>query len=233
MELKKSPKADLQNKKSVFLLTGIVISLCLVISLFSWSKSEKKIDTMAAKSESVEQDVIEVTVQEDKPVQEVPKTPVAVSELLKIVNNDVKITEDITFFDESMIGGDDFKVVTFNKGTTGEDEVADDVPALIADEMPKFKGKDINEFRNWCQSNITYPPMAEENQVSGNVQLEFIVEKDGTVSNVKVVRGVDRELDQAAQKQVQSSPKWTPGMTRGRAVRIRCNIIIKFVLNNR
>lgn len=230
MELKKSPKADLQNKRSAFLLTGIAISMLITISLFSWSKSEQKIETMEAVTEAAEVEMAEITVQEDKPAPEVIKAPIAVSEMLNIVSNDSKIVTDVTFFDDEMVTSGPIVVKSFNQKSVGETEAADDIPVVAADEMPKFQGKDISEFRSWCQQNLKYPPMAADNGVQGTVTLQFVVERDGSVSNVKVLRGVDRELDAAATKQVLASPKWSPGKNRGKPVRVTFTIPIVFKL---
>lgn len=232
MELKKSPKADLENKKSTFLLTGIIISLGLVISLFSWSKSEKSIEQLETITEEVVVDVAEVTIQEEKPPVELPKTQLIMSDLIKIVNDDAKITDDIVIFDESMINNDDLVIKTLGKASGGEEEVADDVPVLSADKMPTFNGKSEAEFKNWCQRNIKYPAIAEENGIQGKVTLSFVVERDGSVSTVKILRGADKSLDDAAVKQVLSSPKWTPGENRGKPVRVTFIVPIEFQLRN-
>lgn len=230
MELKKSPKADLQTKRSAFLLTGIAVSMLIVISLFSWSQSEKTIETMAATTEVAEVEMAEITVQEDKPAPEVIKAPIAVSEMLNIVSNDAKITTDVTFFDDEMVTSGPIVVKSFSQKSVGETEAEDEIPVVLADEMPQFMGKDVSEFRAWCQKNMKYPPMAADNGVEGTVTLKFVVERDGSVSNVQVLRGRDRELDAAAVKQVMSSPKWTPGKNRGKAVRVTYTIPIVFKL---
>lgn len=230
MELKKSTKADLQNKKSTFMLTGIVVSMCLVISLFSWSKSEKTIELMAAEVEAVEQEVAEITIQEEKPI-EVPKQIVVTSDFLKIVSNDTKITEDITIFDESMLNTGDFEVKNFGTSKSSEEEVKDDIPVLKADKMPTFQGGTDAKFKNWVQEGLVYPQTAADNGISGTVLVQFVVERDGTLTNIKILRSVDRDLDATAVNKIKQSPKWTPGENRGRPVRVTFTIPVQFRLN--
>ena len=98
------------------------------------------------------------------------------------------------------------------------------------DIMPSFKGGDINKFREWVQKKTKYPQVASVNGIQGKVYITFIVESDGSVSNVKVARGVDPLIDDEALKSVKSSPKWMPGMHKGKAVRVSYYITVNFEL---
>ncbi len=98
------------------------------------------------------------------------------------------------------------------------------------DEMPKFRGGDINKFREWVQKKTKYPEVATINGIQGRVYVTFIVEKDGSVTNGKVVKGVDPLINNEALKAVMSSPKWTPGKQRGTAVRVSYIIMLNFQL---
>lgn len=99
-----------------------------------------------------------------------------------------------------------------------------------ADVMPTFKGGDINKFREWVQKKTKYPQIATENGIQGKVYITFVIEMDGSVANVKVARGVDPLIDNEALKSVMSSPKWTPGMNKGTAVRVAYMIAVNFEL---
>jgi protein TonB len=96
--------------------------------------------------------------------------------------------------------------------------------------MPLFKGGDIEKFREWVLQKTKYPELAMVNNIQGIVYISFIVERDGTVSNVKVVKGVDPLIDNEAKKTVESSPKWTPGRQSGKAVRVTYLIPLNFRL---
>ena len=98
------------------------------------------------------------------------------------------------------------------------------------DIMPTFKGGDINKFREWVQKKTKYPEEATINGIQGKVYITFIVENDGTVSNVKVAKGVDPLIDNEAVKAVKSSPKWSPGKLRGMTVRVSYIIMLDFQL---
>jgi protein TonB len=98
------------------------------------------------------------------------------------------------------------------------------------DVMPSFKGGGIDKFREWVQKKTKYPQTATSNGIQGKVYITFIIEKDGSLSNVKVARGVDPLIDDEALKSVMSSPKWTPGSLKGKAVRVSYYITVNFEL---
>jgi periplasmic protein TonB len=110
-------------------------------------------------------------------------------------------------------------------GQSGEEL---DEPFMIVEVKPTFKGGDIEKFREWVQKRAIYPQIAQENGIQGRVFLTFVIERDGTVSNVKVVKGVDKVLDDEAVKAIMSSPKWTPGLQRGKPVRVRYSMPLVF-----
>jgi protein TonB len=105
-----------------------------------------------------------------------------------------------------------------------------DEPFILVEVKPTFKGGDLEEFRKWVQKRVTYPQEAQDNGISGRVYLTFVIERDGSVSNVKVVRPVDPLIDKEAQKAIEASPKWSPGLQRGRPVRVRFSIFLNFTL---
>ena len=100
----------------------------------------------------------------------------------------------------------------------------------IVEEMPTFQGKGQEGFRVWLIKHLKYPEIAAENGISGRVFVNFVVETDGSVSNVKIIRGANPSLDTEAVRVVQSSPKWTPGKQRGKEVRVVFTFPINFVL---
>ncbi|MEG1037394.1 MAG: energy transducer TonB [Mucinivorans sp.] len=229
MEAKKTPKADLENKRGAFIEIGLVIALLIMIGLFSWSQKEKVVDMLATNAEVVEQDVVDVTVEEKKPEEPAKIETANVSDLLKVVKNDAKIEHEFTILD----GMDDdalanLEVKTYNKT---EEVVEEEMVVFEAEEMPKFQGKGLEAFRVWVLNNTQYPQMALENNIQGKVTVSFVVERDGKLSNVKVIRGVDRELDQAAIKTISSSPKWTPAKNHGKPVRLNYIMPVDFVIN--
>ena len=101
---------------------------------------------------------------------------------------------------------------------------------FVVEEMPGFQGGGIEGFRNYVQKNLVYPEVAQENGIQGKVYISFVIEANGKITNVKVVRGVDPALDKAAVKAVEGGPNWTPGKQRGKPVRVTFTIPITFVL---
>ncbi len=228
MEIKKTPKADLQNKRSIFLLLGLIIAMGAVIFLFSMSQSEKVIEIVESNEEIIQQDLTEVTVEETKPPVEVKPQPALLSDIIKIVKDETTIEADMTFLDD--FAADDLADLEVKTFTKTEEVVEEDIPVMYAEEFPSFQGKDINAFRAWCGKNVEYPVIAQENGIQGRVTVSFVIEKNGEVTNVKVLRGVDKSIDAAAVKVVSDSPKWSPGKNRGKPVRFGYSMPIDFVL---
>jgi periplasmic protein TonB len=111
---------------------------------------------------------------------------------------------------------------------SGQDGTETDEPFFLVEVMPSFKGGDINKFREWVQKRTTYPQEAIERKIHGKVFLTFIIETDGSVSNVTVVKGVDPLIDDEALKSIRESPKWSPGLQRGQPVRVRYSMSLNF-----
>lgn len=101
----------------------------------------------------------------------------------------------------------------------------------LVEKKPTFNGGDANEFSKWVNAKLVYPEDAKENGVQGRVVLEFLVDTDGSVSDVKVVHGADESLNKEAVRVVSSSPKWKPGMQNDRAVRVVYTFPVVFQLN--
>jgi protein TonB len=113
-----------------------------------------------------------------------------------------------------------------------EEEIEEDAPLLKAEKMPSFQGGDLNKFRNWVQSKLKYPKIAQENGISGRVTLAFVIEKDGTLTGIQVMQSPDKSLSEEAIRVVSSSPKWSPGMQRNQPVRVRYQLPVNFQLRN-
>ena len=111
---------------------------------------------------------------------------------------------------------------------SGEGGGISDEPFIRVEVMPSFRGGDIGKFRDWVGMRTNYPQAAANKNIGGTVFLTFIVEKDGSVSNVTVIKGVDPLLDEEAVRAISASPKWTPGLQRGQPVRVRFSIPLKF-----
>ena len=225
MEIKKSPKADLQNKRGLLLEIGLVISLCLVIGAFAYTPKERTIEKMDLQAAIVEEEIVEITRQDQKPPEPPKRVEVKViADLLQVVTNDTKITTEVDFaeFDENTEVIQQVEVV--------EETIEDDQPFLIAETMPSFQGGDLNTFRNWVQQNVKFPQIALENGIQGRVSCSFVVNKDGSIVDAEVIRGVDPSLDKEALRVINSMPKWSPGKQRGKPVRVKYTVPVTFRL---
>ncbi len=227
MEIKKSPKADLKNKRGLLLEVGLVISLLLVIVAFSYTPKEKRVEKIDLQVAPIEEQIVEITRQDQKPPEAPRKVEVKViADLLQVVTNDTKITTEVDFteFDE------DVEVV--QTVPVEEEVVEDDQPFLIAETMPSFQGGDLNTFRNWVQQNVKFPQIALENGIQGRVVLSFVIEKDGRLTNIQVLQTPDRSLSEEAIRVLSKSPKWSPGKQRNQVVRVKYTLPVDFRVQN-
>ncbi|WP_068472120.1 energy transducer TonB [Saccharicrinis aurantiacus] len=225
MEVKKSPKADLENKKSVFMQVGLVVVLALILIAFEWSTTDVDASQFAMMEDvEAEEEIVPITRQEEvKPPP--PPPPPKVTDVLNIVDDDVELDEELDIEDSEV---DEDMEIEFDMDL--EEEETEDAPVFfIVEEMPEFPGGDL-ELRKYIAQSVKYPVIAQENGIQGRVYVQFVVSTKGAVEQVKVARGVDPNLDKEAIRVVQSMPKWKPGKQRGKAVKVSYTVPINFVL---
>ena len=228
MQVKKSPKADLQNQKGLFLEIGLIISLLITIGAFLYAPKEYRIEQVDLNYGPIEEEITEITRNEQKPPEAPKKVEIQVfNDILDIVTNDTKITTEVSFdeFDA------DAEIVT-QIVEVEEEEIEEDQPFIKVEKMPTFRGGDLNAFRNWVQGKLRYPQIAAENGISGRVVLSFVVERDGSLTNIQVLQSPDRSLGEEATRVVSSSPKWEPGMQRNQPVRVKYTLPVVFQIQN-
>ena len=231
MEIKKSPKADLENKKFLFREIGLIAALAVVFLAFEWKTYEKQTSSLGNQDALiVEEELIPITREPPPPPPEMPKEP-TVSDFLDIVDDDIKIEHDLIINTEDNKNiGVDIRDFVYGTGTYTEEIYDDEINFMIVEEKPKFRGGDENNFSKWVGQNIVYPEVAKENGVQGKVTLSFVVGTDGRVTEVTVLRGIDPALDKEAVRIVSSSPLWTPGRQRDKPVKVRYNFPVIFQL---
>ena len=228
MEIKKSPKADLQNRKGLFLEIGLVISLLIVVAAFMYAPKEYRIEQVDMNYGPIEEEITEITRNEQKPPEAPKKIEIKVfNDILDIVTNDTKITTEVDFFD---LEGD--LEISTQIVEVEEEEVVDDTPYIKVEKMPTFMGGDLNAFRKWVQERIKYPQIAQENGISGRVTLSFVIERDGSLTNIEVLQTPDRSLSEEAIRVLKTSPKWEPGMQRNQPVRVKYTLPVVFTIQN-
>jgi len=227
MKLKKTNQANLEKRKGTFFQLGLVIVLSLVLIAFEWTStglSKNEFDIGA--SDDVEEEIIPITRQEQPEPEKPPELP-KVTEILNIVEDDVEIEDELILEDTEIDMETEVAVIDFD---IQEEEAEEAKIFIIVEDMPSFQGKGQEGFREWIGKNLRYPEIAAENGISGRVYVRFVVEPDGSVSKVELVRGVDPALDKEAIRVVSSSPKWSPGKQRGKPVRVAYTFPINFVL---
>ena len=171
--------------------------------------------------------MVPITQETPPPPPEAPQIPV-LSDQIDIVEDDIKVEDNfMSLEDDANLGVEIMDYVEEVKEEVVEEEA---IPFQLVEEKPSFNGGDANEFSKWVNSKLVYPEIAKENGVQGRVTLQFTVEKDGSVTNVKVLRGVDSSLDKEAVRVVQSSPKWKPGKQRDRPVKVTYTFPVIFQL---
>lgn len=228
MELKKNKKVDLEKRKGMFIEIGLVLALSIVLVAFEWTKGEdKEADTDVVQEIQFEDEMMQITRREEPKPEPKPEQP-KVAEVLDIVDDDVEIEDD---FDFDMEATDDTEYDFTSMMGDDEEEIEEEEVFYIVEDMPTFNGGDpATEFRKYIGMNLRYPEIAAENGVSGRVIVQFAVNKTGQVVDAVVVRSVDPALDKEAIRVVMSSPKWTPGKQRGKAVKVLFTFPINFVL---
>ncbi|MGW8314896.1 MAG: energy transducer TonB [Bacteroidales bacterium] len=228
MESKKSKKADLEHRKGMFLVVGLVVSLSVILVAFEWTEGEdKEDDTEVVQEIQFEDEMMQITRREEPKPEPKPEQP-KVAEVLDIVDDDVEIEDE---FDFDMEATDNTEYDFTTLISDDEEEIEEEEVFYIVEDMPTFNGGDpATEFRKYIAQNLRYPEIAAENGISGRVIVQFAVNKVGQVEDAVVVRSVDPALDKEAIRVVMSSPKWTPGKQRGKAVKVLFTFPINFVL---
>ena len=229
MEIKKSEKASMDNKRFLFTEIGMVIALLIVWGAFSYTSREKKVATLEADQTVVEvEDMVPITEETPPPPEAAPKIPI-LSDQIDIVDDNIKV--DDSMFQNIEDSNEGFEIMDYIESAPEEETIEEEaIPFQLVEEKPSFNGGDANEFSKWVNSRLVYPEIAKENGVQGRVTLQFTVNADGSVSNVKVLRGVDSSLDKEAVRVVSSSPKLKPGKQRDRAVKVTYTFPVIFQL---
>ena len=227
MEIKKNPKVDVQNKRVLLLEVGLAVSLLIVIGAFLYTPREYKIEQMEMVAAVVEEEITEITRQDQKPPEPPKRTEITViTDILNIVTNDEKISTNVDFAEFA----EDVEII--QTVAVEEEVIEDDQPFVKVEQMPSFMGGDLMTFRNWVQSKVRFPQIAQENNISGRVLLMFVIERDGSLTNIQVLQTPDSSLSDEAIRVLKTSPKWTPGKQRNQSVRVKYTLPIDFRIQN-
>lgn len=233
MEIKKAPHADLERGKGLNLLLGLVVALSVLFTALEW----RSLAQVEHSARDTSQDVLENTVQleelkqEEEPEPEQVEQPqqelvVELPETFNVVDNNVEVAQTSFISDPN-----DNRTSTPPPAPVAPEPVQEEADEIfqVVEQAPEFPGGQ-SELMKYLSSSIRYPEIAVENGIQGRVIVQFVVEKDGSATQVEVARGVDPSLDKEAIRVVKEMPKWKPGQQRGKPVRTKFTLPVQFRL---
>ncbi|MCQ2198486.1 MAG: energy transducer TonB [Paludibacteraceae bacterium] len=230
MEIKKSEQASLENKKSEFLLLGLVVALGFLYIAFEWTKFDvKKLEVAQEEVVLDDEEMTEITIQQETP----PPPPPEPAAQQPIVNPEIKVVENtVDTGDKTIAGSEDTggKVEDLPLPTGNDEETPDDDPVFLkVEKQASFEGG-MGAMMKWLSNHINYPSICAESGIEGKVFVQFTVKKDGSITDVQVVRGAHELLNAEAVRVVASMPKWKPGEQQGQKVSSKFTLPVVFKL---
>ncbi|MGM0612909.1 MAG: energy transducer TonB [Bacteroidota bacterium] len=224
MDKRKTAKADLERKRPFFIEIGLIVALALVFLGFEWKQYERNDSKFETEADyDVEEDIVLNTEREEPPK---PEEKQAESQELNIVEDEVDVDDDLNIDAEA---DDDTEVDDYEPVEVDEPEVEEEEVFTVVEEQPSFPGGE-EARRKYLRDNIEYPQMARESGIEGTVFVTFVVEPDGSITDVRVLRGIGGGCDEEALRVVRNMPEWEPGKQRGKEVRVQFNMPIRFKL---
>lgn len=222
MENKKNRPFNLESKRGLHLSIGLVISMAIVAVAFEWKSYDNGIIVDFEAQQAVFDDVKPIPIT----VQQPPKPPTVLPKI-KEIPDDVEPDIDLDFTLD----------IDINENTAIDEYVPEEIPEeadepdffLFVEEDPT-PADGMQSFYNYLSKNLHYPQKAIRNRVEGKVYIQFIVNTDGSLTDLKVLKGISPECDQEALRVLSNAPKWKPGKQRGRPVRVRMSMPIVFNL---
>ena len=218
MEIKKTEKASLENKRLIFAEVGLIAALLAVLAGFESSTRAKEVALLQGNTQiDNEDDILAIPLDTPPPAPQAPALPM-LSDELEIVEDDITVDLDFQSLDDMDVPVDIQEYV--RQEVVEEDVEEETLPFVTVEQKPTFNGGDANDFAKWVNNRLVYPEIAKDNGVEGRVVLQFTIGKDGRLQDVKVLNSPDESLAREAVRVVSSSPKWEPGRQRDRAVKV-------------
>lgn len=234
MEVKKSLSADLEGKKSTGILIGFVLILAAMLVAFEWTQRERKeISNEPIYVSAPEEDMIPIT-----PNKEITAPPPAaapkVAEILNIVEDDTELVEEEVETTEEVNQAVVTQTGTGTPSTAGPvgpvmEEVDENMIYEVVEHEPEFPGG-MQALLEWLGKNIKYPSICQEQGIQGRVFASFVVNKDGSIVDVKITRSPDPNLAKEAERVLKLMPRWRPGQQGGKPVRVKYAVPVNFRL---
>lgn len=230
MEIKKSPKADLERGKTLSVLMGFVVGLAVLFVGFEWSTRDVMVvQESDGVADIIAEEEVEITRPENTPPPPPPPPAPVVTEVLNVVEDDVELEQQDILSSEDNQQEAQTAVYTPPAVVEEEEEEAAQQIFTVVEEMPEFPGGQM-ELLKYLGKAIKYPVIAQENGIQGRVVCAFVVNRDGSIVDAEVLRGVDSSLDKEALRVINSMPKWKPGKQRGKPVRVKYTVPVTFRL---
>lgn len=227
MELKKNPKADLEKRRGLYLEIGLVVILAATLVAFEVKSYDSDEETAFQREviEEVEEQIIQTDIVEPPPPPP-PEVP-EVTTLINVVDDEQKIENEFVVNAEVTEETKNVEIVQVK--VEEEEEVKEEEIFTVVEEEPKFPGG-MEALYKYLGQNIKYPQLARENGITGKVYVTFVVEKDGSIANPRILRDIGGGCGAEAIRVVKAMPKWSPGKQRGKAVRVQFNLPVNFNL---
>ncbi len=228
-EVKKSPKANLEVHKGTYVLMGLVLGISLLFFAFEWSTQTQKLDETVLVQDVLAEEEIEITRRDPTPPPPPPPPEAETPEIIEVVEERVDTRLEIKVEDDQSQRQAQTYVPP-PPPKPKQEEVTEEI-FVVVENQPEFPGGNAAMMK-FLSDNIKYPVIAQENGIQGRVICNFVVERDGGITDVQVVRGVDPSLDREAIRVIQQMPRWKPGRQRGQPVRVRFTLPVVFRLQN-
>ena len=227
METKKTPKANLESKRPTWLLVGYVVVLAFMFVAFEWTRGVK-VDTSGRIADAIfEQDMEIPLTRQPEAIPPPPPQITPITDVLTIVDDGDDVEEtDIASSEET---GEAVKV-GYQPVVDDDDAPVEEPIFVIVEENPEFSEGGTAGLLQYLSKNTKYPTIPQENGTQGRVTVQFVVNKDGSIVDVNVLRGVDPYLDKEAVRVISTMPKWKPGKQRGVPVRCKFTVPVTFRL---
>jgi len=220
MDLKKSPKADLNLQRTLFFQIGLCLALAGTLLAFNWRKGDGEAASLGnLKIEDLTEMEIPQTEQKVTPPPPPPPPTLEIVPDEEIIEEDEIASTEVT--QETRI---EVPIIDMEEEGPSEPEIF-----FVVEEMPSFPGGE-EELLKFMAENTKYPPLARENGLQGNVFITFVVDERGRIDKVKVLRGIGGGCDEEAIRVVKAMPQWKPGKQRGMPVRVQYNLPFRFTL---
>ncbi len=239
MEQKKSPQADMEQQRTTGFLLGLVLVLALLFVALEWNSVESVEDdaTLDLNELVHEDEMIPMSIEEQLAQLEPDKSQPKEAEQLRIVDDNVELQPQEEQVAEAEGEGEDEMLL---KELQGEEEPKAIAPMGIdpednplkfrlVEDLPQYPGGAV-EFMKWLTKNLQYPKLAQVKKTQGKVIAHFYVEKDGSITGLKIVQSLSRECDKEALRVLGMMPNWQPGVQNGQPCRTKVCIPIVFKL---